>query len=76
MALTEPFFRHTQTVTGIMAPAPEPERYPYHDNDQCPIGLKVKASDKWQYYSGEPDSQRDLCPVCAQLDAEEPGACA
>ena len=76
MALTKPFYHHVAHVTGLMASAPEEVRYPYHDNDQCPTGLEVKASDQWQYYSDEPDTQRDLCPTCARLDAQEPGACA
>ena len=36
MAHMEPFC--VKLLTGLMAPAPKPERYPYHDNDQCPEG--------------------------------------
>lgn len=67
MALTKPFYRHTQTVTGLMAPAPEPERYPYHDNDECPVGQAIKESDDWQYYRDEPGSERTQCRLCAEL---------
>lgn len=42
-----PFFRHTQHVTGLKAAAPEPECYPYHDNDECPIGQEVKSNGQW-----------------------------
>ncbi|MBW3127156.1 hypothetical protein [Hymenobacter profundi] len=41
MAHTQPFFHHTAHPTGIMAPAPEPERYPFHDNDECPVGQQL-----------------------------------
>ena len=69
MATVKAFYHHTQTVTGIMAPAPEPERYPYHDDDQCPVGQRVKASDEWQYYRDEPGRERAHCPICAGLSA-------
>ena len=42
--ITPAFFRHSQHVTGIMAPEPEPKRYPYHDVDACPVGLELKSS--------------------------------
>ncbi|WP_375418099.1 hypothetical protein [uncultured Hymenobacter sp.] len=73
MAIVKPFYHHTQTVTGIMAAAPEPERYPYHDDDQCPVGQQVKASDEWQYYRDEPGRERDYCPMCAELAAPTAG---
>lgn len=68
MAHTEPFFHHVAHVTGLMAPAPEPERYPYHDNDQCPIGQEVKSSGEWQYYQAAPDEERARCPICVELN--------
>lgn len=34
MAKISPFLRHTAYPTGLMAPAPKPERYPYHDDDE------------------------------------------
>jgi len=71
MAIVKPFYHHVQHVTGIMAPAPEELRYPYHDNDQCSVGQEVKASDNWQYYSDEPDTQRDRCFICDLLAAKE-----
>ncbi|WP_210518841.1 hypothetical protein [Hymenobacter terricola] len=68
MARTLPFFRHTAHVTGLMAPAPEPERYPFHDNDVCPIGQEVKASGEWQYYEPAQIAEtRARCPICAEL---------
>jgi len=72
MAYTEPFFHHVAHVTGFMAPAPEPERYPYHDNDQCPEGQAVKTSGEWQYYEGHPGEERPECPSCAELNRAEP----
>ena len=69
MALTPPFFHHTAHATGIMSPAPEPERYPYHDNDQCPVGLEVKASGEWQYYEPKGEEEtRTHCLSCAELN--------
>ncbi|MCB2410704.1 hypothetical protein [Hymenobacter lucidus] len=68
MAHTPPFFQHTAHVTGLMAPAPVLERYPFHDNDECPIGQEVKTSGQWQYY--EPTlitETRPRCPTCVQL---------
>ena len=68
MAQVPPFFQHVAHVTGLMAPAPVPERYPFHDNDECPLALKVKSGGQWQYY--EPSlitETRPRCPVCAQL---------
>lgn len=68
---TPPFFRHTQHVTGIMAPAPEPERFPFHDNDACPEGLAVKSSGEWQYYEPHQIAEtRPRCPVCIALNHE------
>ncbi len=68
MAETKPFFHHVAHVTGLMAPAPEPERYPYHNNDQCPIGQAVKHSGEWQYYEANPGEERARCPVCVDFD--------
>ena len=74
MALTHPFFRHTAHATGIMSPAPEPVRYPYHDNDQCPVGLEVKASREWQYYEPKGEEEtRPRCPTCAELNQPAAG---
>lgn len=68
MARTPPFFRHTQHVTGIMAPAPEPKRPPYHDDDACPIGLELKSSGEWQYYEPSTvEETRVRCASCAGL---------
>lgn len=68
MAHTPPFFRHTQHVTGLMAPAPAPERYPFHDDDACPIGKQVKRSGEWQYYAPQRrEETRARCPSCATL---------
>ena len=72
MAVVKPFYHHVAHVTGLMAPAPEEVRYPYHDNDQCPTGQAVKASDDWQYYRDEPETRRAHCPECAELTAQEP----
>ncbi|MCI1189916.1 hypothetical protein MON38_21035 [Hymenobacter sp. DH14] len=70
MARTQPFFRHVAHVTGLMAPAPEPERYAYHDNDACPVGLEIKASGEWQYYEPKlKEETRPRCPQCRALDA-------
>ena len=69
---TAPFFRHTQHVTGLMAPAPEPERYPFHDNSACPEGQEIKRSGEWQYY--EPatiEETRRRCTVCIALNKED-----
>ena len=69
MALTHPFFRHVQHVTGLMAPAPQPVRYPYHDIEECPIGREVKESGEWQYYEPtQVDETRARCRRCAALD--------
>ena len=68
MPKTLPFFRHVQHVTGIMAPAPEPVRYPFHDDDACEIGQQLKSSGEWQYY--EPtrrEETRPRCPSCVEL---------
>ncbi|MBH8558950.1 hypothetical protein [Hymenobacter negativus] len=72
MAQVPPFFRHVAHATGLMALAPEPVRYPFHDNDACPIGQEVKASANWQYY--EPQSReetRPRCVSCAALSRHE-----
>lgn len=69
MTKTLPFFRHIQHVTGLRAPAPGAVRYPYHDNDECPVGQQVKTDGEWQYY--EPtriDETRARCPQCIALD--------
>ncbi len=71
MAHTKPFFHHVAHVTGLMAPAPEPERYPYHDNDQCPEGQTVKSSGEWQYYQAVPGEERVRCPICVEFDQAE-----
>lgn len=72
MALVKPFYHHVHGATGLMARAPEEIRYPYHDNDQCPVGQRVKASDDWQYYRDEPETRRPRCPVCADPPAHPP----
>ena len=78
MASVNPFYCHKQVVTGLMAPAPGELRYPYHDNDDCPVGQEVKAGDDWQYYRDEPDTRRARCFICNLLanrnsSAPEPG---
>lgn len=66
MARTTPFFRHNAHATGLMAP--EPERYPYHDDDACPVGQAVKASGEWQYYAPQRiEETRIRCLLCAGL---------
>ena len=66
MANTPPFFRHIGSTTGV--PSPVPERYPYHDNDECPIGLEIKASGEWQYYAPQQVAEtRVRCQQCAAL---------
>ena len=68
MALTPPFFRHTAHATGIMAQAPVPERYSYHDDDACPIGQELKNSGEWQYYEPyQEEEARARCPACTEL---------
>ncbi|TGD77343.1 MULTISPECIES: hypothetical protein [Hymenobacter] len=70
MAKTPPFFQHNQHATGLRSAAPGPVRYPYHDNDGCPVGQQVKAGGEWQYY--EPtriEETRARCPHCVSLDA-------
>lgn len=67
MARTKAFFRHVQHVTGLMARAPEPERYPYHDQTTCPSGRRVKRSGDWQYYLAHPGEERPRCAHCADL---------
>ncbi len=57
--------------TGIMAPAPEPERYPFHDDDECPVGQEVKGSGEWQYYEPKrKEETRPRCLTCAELQQE------
>jgi len=68
MARTHPFFRHVTPATGLAAPVPTPERYPYHDNDQCPEGQQIKKSGEWQYYAGHLGEERERCAQCAALD--------
>lgn len=69
MAKTPPFFRHTQHITGLLAPPPITERYPYHDNDQCPDGQAVKEAGEWQYYEPTTVAEtRARCPRCVELD--------
>ena len=70
MPQTRPFFCHVQHVTGLMAPAPE--RYPYHDDDQCPTGQQVKESGDWQYYLARPGEERAQCAHCLELRQASP----
>lgn len=66
---TRPFFRHIPHATGLVSRAPEPERYPYHDNDVCTLGEQVKRSGHWQYYRpAQPEEARTHCPVCSTLN--------
>ena len=67
MPHTPPFFYHVNHVTGIMARAPEPERYPYHDRTECAIGQRVKEGGDWQYYLARPGEERTQCTHCAKL---------
>ena len=68
MASTPPFFRHTPHVTGVLALAPKSERYPFHDNDACSSGQKVKHSGQWQYYAPTTVNEtRARCLECAAL---------
>jgi hypothetical protein len=74
MPQTRPFFRHVHHATGIMARAPEPERYPYHFRTECTVGQKVKKSGDWQYYLARLGEERAQCPICAKLHAAAPAA--
>lgn len=75
MAKTPPFFRHVPHVTGLLAPEPEPERYPFHDQDDCSIGQAVKASGTWQYYEPTRIAEtRPRCSICAELSRLVPSA--
>lgn len=67
MAQTTPFFRHVESTTpGVLTPVPE--RYPYHDNDECPIGQEIKASGEWQYYAPQQVAEtRVRCQQCVAL---------
>lgn len=68
MPNTLPFFRHNQHVTGLMAPVPEPVRYPFHDDDACEIGQQLKSSGEWQYYEpSRREETRPRCPRCVEL---------
>lgn len=70
--ITPAFFLHSQHITGIMAPAPEPKRYPYHDDDSCPVGLELKSSGEWQYYEpSQEEEMRERCPICAESDCKK-----
>lgn len=73
MAKTRPFFRHVQHVTDLRAPTPGTVRFPYHDNDECPVGQQAKTDGEWQYY--EPtrmEETRTRCPQCMALDTTNP----
>ena len=60
-----PFFRHVASTTGVPSSVPG---YPYHDNDECPIGLETKASGEWQYYAPQQVAEtRVRCQKCAAL---------
>lgn len=66
---TAPFVRQHQPVAGVLSLAAAPERYPFHDNDECPVGQEVKRSEEWQYY--EPttiDETRPRCTICLGLN--------
>lgn len=68
MAATSPFFHHVAPPAGALAPVPAPVRYPFHDNDACPVGQEVKRSGHWQYYAPRTvDETRVRCPECAAL---------
>lgn len=72
MAKTPPFFRHSPHVTGLRAPAPELVRYPYHDNDECPIGRQVKLQGDWKYYDPTTvEETRARCPQCIELESSQ-----
>ena len=63
--------RFSCSLGSSTAPAPEPERCPYHDHDQCPEGQAVKSSGEWQYYQAVPGEERARCPICVELDQAE-----
>lgn len=72
MAKTPPFFRHVAHATGLMAPSPVTERYPYHDNDACLLGQEIKASGQWQYYAPVQDEEiRECCLACLNLNRRQ-----
>lgn len=61
-----PFFRLYSPATDPAAA--RPVRYPYHDQEACPVGQEVKRSGQWAYY--EPTQIADTrvrCPVCIAL---------
>lgn len=74
MALIKPFYHHAPAGTGSLSPSAAAARYPYHDNDQCPVGQTLKESDQWQYYPDEPDTPRERCFICDLLAAQKPAA--
>lgn len=59
---TSPFFRLSPPATE--SPAAKPVRYPYHDDDACPIGQEVKRSGEWHPY--EPTRLADTRVRCSQ----------
>lgn len=67
-----PFFQTSQPSTSLIGPALKPERYPFHDNDECLVGQEVKQRGQWQHY--EPRSiaeTRPRCPLCIALNRTE-----
>lgn len=68
VAAVIPFFRHEPHVTGAFTLPPVPERYPFHDNDDCPVGQEIKRGDDWQYYEPRTvEETRVRCVRCAAL---------
>ena len=72
MPYTKPFFQHEHHATGLRAPAPVPARYAYHDQDECPVGQRIKEEGDWQYYEPQTKEEtRPRCPRCISLAATE-----
>lgn len=61
-----PFFRLAPPATE--RPAAKPIRYPYHDDDACPVGQDVRRGGTWAPYAPTQIADTRLrCPVCIAL---------
>lgn len=63
-----PFFRVDPPSAPANPLTAKPERYPYHDESDCPVGQEVQRSGHWQAY--EPRliaDTRPRCPLCIEL---------
>ena len=69
---TLPFFQPSQPGTSPAGPAPKPKRYPFHDNEECPVGQEVRQRGQWQYYGPRSTAEtRPRCLTCIALDRTE-----